>query len=130
MRPLRRAAVFREAVWDMGAGAQSVAEIDVGRVCRRFGLPQPRRQVRRTDRSGRRRYTDCEWDLPDGRVVVLEVDGAFHMDAEHWAADMARERELVIGGRIVLRCTARELRDDPERIVRDLIALGVTRLYA
>jgi hypothetical protein len=130
MRPLRRAAVFREALWDMGAGAQSVAEIDVGRVCRRFGLPPPRRQVRRTDRSGRRRYTDCEWDLPDGRVVVLEVDGAFHMEAEHWAADMARERELVIGGRIVIRCTARELRDDPEQIVRDLIALGVTRLYA
>ena len=77
-----------------------------------------------------RRYTDCEWDLPDGRVVVPEVDGALHMDVEHWAADMARERELVIGGRIVLRCTAREQRENPSRIVRDLIALGVTRLYA
>ena len=43
---------------------------------------------------------------------------------------MARERELVIDGRIVIRCTARELRDEPERIVRDLIALGVARLYA
>jgi very-short-patch-repair endonuclease len=63
-------------------------------------------------------------------VVVLEVDGAFHMDAENWAADMARERELVTGGRIVIRCTARELRDDPERIVRDLVALGVRRLSA
>jgi very-short-patch-repair endonuclease len=63
-------------------------------------------------------------------VVVLEVDGAFHMDESHWAADMARERDLVIGGRVVIRCTARELRDHPDRIVRDLIALGVTRLYA
>ncbi|CAN5583886.1 hypothetical protein BH10ACT10_BH10ACT10_15710 [soil metagenome] len=130
MCPLRRAALFREALSDMGAGAQSVAEIDVGRVCRRAGLPAPRRQVRRTDRSGRRHYTDCEWDLPDGRVLVLEVDGAFHMDVDHWAADMARERELVIGGRIVVRCTARELRDHPTRIVRDLLALGVTRLSA
>ena len=66
----------------------------------------------------------------DGRVVVLAVDGGFHMDAEHWAADMTREHELVIGGRIVSRCTARELRVDPERIVRDLIALGVRRLCA
>jgi hypothetical protein len=130
MRPLRRAAMFREALDDMAGGAQSVAEIDIGRICRRAGLPAPRRQTRRLDRSGRRRYTDCEWRLPDGRVVVLEVDGAFHMDESHWAADMARERDLVIGGRVVIRCTARELRDHPDRIVRDLIALGVTRLYA
>jgi very-short-patch-repair endonuclease len=85
--------------------------------------------VRRTDRSGRRRYTDCEWDLPDGRVVVLEVDGLPH-GCRELGRDMARERELVIGGRIVIRCTARGLRDDPERIVRDLIALGVRRLSA
>jgi hypothetical protein len=27
------------------------------------------------DRTGRTRYLGCEWDLPDGEMVVLEVDG-------------------------------------------------------
>lgn len=130
MRPLRRAAMFRESLDDLAGGAQSLAEIDVGRICRRAGLPAPRRQTRRPDRSGRRRYTDCEWLLPDGRVVVLEVDGAFHMDVRHWEDDIARERGLVVGGRIVLRCTAYELRHHPERVLGDLAALGLPASYA
>jgi hypothetical protein len=40
----------------------------------------PRGQRARLDRAGRRRWTDAEWDLPDGRVLVLEVDGGFHDD--------------------------------------------------
>jgi hypothetical protein len=130
MCPLRRAAMFREALEDMAGGVQSLAEMDIGRICRRAGLPAPHRQTRRTDRSGRVRYTDCEWRLPDGRVVILEIDGAFHMDVEHWEEDISRERGLVAGGCIVVRCTARELRQHPERVVADLLALGITRSYA
>jgi hypothetical protein len=53
MRPLRRAKLFRAALVEIEGGAQSRAELDVGRLCRRFGLPRPRRQVRRRDSSGR-----------------------------------------------------------------------------
>ena len=63
--------------------------------------------------------------MPDGRVVVLEVDGGFHMSVEHWSADIERERQLVATGVIVVRCAAIELRERPERVVRDLRALGV-----
>ncbi len=63
--------------------------------------------------------------VEDGRVVVLEVDGAFHMEADHWVADIARERALVLGGAVVLRCTAMELRRSPQSVVRDLRAAGV-----
>ena len=104
----------------MQGGATSLAELDINRMCRRFGLPTPARHVRRRDASGRRRFTDCEWVLPDGTVLVLEVDGAFHMDVEHWEDDIARQRGLSRPGRIVVRCTARELRDTPETVVRDL----------
>ena len=105
-----------------------MAEVDVGRLCRAHGLPLPRRQVRRRDADGVNRYTDCEWDLPDGRVVVLEVDGGLHMHAARWADDMTRERGLVVAGRVVLRCTTYEIRRDPDRVVRDLRALGVDRV--
>lgn len=130
MRPLRRAKVFRTALLDISGGAQSLAELDVGRICRRFGLPKPRRQSSRRDSNGRQRYTDCEWVLPDGTVLVLEVDGGFHMEVGHWEDDLARQRRLTTPGRLVVRCTARELRDDPHVVVRDLLALGLSQSCA
>lgn len=125
MRPLRRAKLFRSTLADIAGGAHSLAEIDIGRLCRRFGLPLPDRQVRRRDASGVLRYTDCEWRRSDGRRVVLEVDGGFHMAVEHWAADMPRERGLVVDGAIVLRCSTFEIRRDPSAIARDLRSAGV-----
>jgi hypothetical protein len=125
LAPLRRAATLRRAIEDIAGGAQSLAEMDVKRMCRDFGLTKPTRQVKRRDADGRVRYTDCEWQLPDGRTLVLEVDGGFHMEAEHWEDDLARQRALAATDRIIVRCTARELRDEPERVARDLLALGV-----
>ena len=70
---------------------------------------------------------DGEWELPDGSVVVLEIDGAHHLSVEHWQSDMLRERGVVIGGSRVLRATAAEVRLEPHAIVADLIACGVPR---
>lgn len=125
MRPLRRAKPFRRYLGELAAGTQSAAERDVLTMCDTFGLPRPFRQTARRDSAGRLRFTDAEWRLADGRVVVLEVDGGFHMRVEHWSADIERERQLVATGVIVVRCTALELREHPECIVRDLCALGV-----
>lgn len=127
MRPLRWAPMFRQALGEIAGGAHSMAELDVGRLCRDAGLQPPARQVRRQDATGRTRYTDCEWQLPDGRTVLLEIDGAFHMEVEHWEDDLARQRALTSPDRIVIRCTARELRDDQDRVAADLRALGVPR---
>lgn len=125
MTPLRRARLFRRTLIDIAGGAESLAELDLGRLCRRAGLPPPLRQVRRRDAAGRVRYTDCEWRLRGGRVLILEVDGAFHMDVDHWEADLARQRSLTAPGRIVIRCTARELREQPERVLGDLQRHGL-----
>jgi hypothetical protein len=115
---------------DIEGGAQSAAELDVRRMCRTFGLPLPRRQRPRRDRDGRWRFTDCEWLLPDGRTVVLEVDGAFHLEFEQYAADVRRQRRLTTTSTIVVRCTSIELRDDPAGVAQDLAALGVGRSCA
>jgi very-short-patch-repair endonuclease len=125
MRPLRWARMFRQVIGDIAGGSQSVAELDVLRLCRAQGLRSPDRQTRRRDATGRVRYTDCEWTLPDGRVIVLEVDGSFHMDVEHWEDDLARQRRLSDPHRLVVRCTAREVRDEPDRLGSDLRRLGV-----
>ena len=130
LRPLPRARLFRAALLDVAGGAQSLAEIDVRRMCRRAGLPLPRRQVRRRDSAGRVRFLDCEWLLPDGTLLVLEVDGGFHMQVEHWEDDIARQRRISGRGRVVVRCTARELRDEPGVVADDLVALGLERSCA
>lgn len=125
MRPLRRARLFRQVLADIEGGSQSLSEIDVLRMCRRARIARPRRQTKRRDSAGQIRWTDCEWTLPNGHLVVLEVDGAFHMDVEHWEDDLARQRRISSPDRTVVRCTSRELRDDSDQLGRDLIALGV-----
>ena len=129
IRKLRHKKHFVLALGDIAGGAESFAEIDVGRICRDAGLPPPDRQVVRRDATGRRRYLDCEWHLPDGHIVVLEIDGSFHMRTEHWVRDMRRERSIVADGRIVLRCSSVEVRLDPQAIVFDLMRVGVPSTF-
>lgn len=128
LAPLRRAGQIRQLLDDIAGGAQSLAEIDVRRACRDHGLRPPRSQTARFDRAGSKRYTDCEWTLPDGTVVVLEVDGSFHDAAEQATLDRRRNRRLAGRGRIVIQCTAWEIRHEPWEVIEDLVALGVPRL--
>jgi hypothetical protein len=125
IRKLRNGAVFAVALGDIAGGAQSFAEIDVGDLCDRAGLAQPVRQAVRKDAEGRRRYLDCEWVLPDGRVVVLEVDGSFHLKVGNWWRDMKRERAVVLSHSTVLRCSSIELRLEPWEVMGDLRSAGV-----
>jgi hypothetical protein len=130
MQPLRRAKRFKQMLGQVADGAHSLAEAQVEKMCTDHGLPLPVRQTRRPDASGRVRYTDAEWVLPDGRTAVLEVDGGFHMEVAHWEDDIVRERDLVTTGAVVLRCTDRELTDEPARIAASLRAIGVGRSSA
>ncbi len=122
---LRHGKILRAALGDIAGGAHSFAEIEVGRLCRAAGLAPPQRQTIRVDQRGRRRYLDCEWELPDGRVVVLEIDGGLHLELFQWWRDMSRERAIVISQRLVLRCSSIEIRLDPDAIINDLRNIGV-----
>lgn len=130
MRPLRRARHLRALFDDLDGGAQSLAEVELRRMCRRFAIALPQSQRRRRDRAGKLRYTDAEWRLADGRVLVLEVDGGFHDDVVQSSADRRRQRKLSVTDRVVLGCTAYELRYHPEDVAQDLIALRVPRCPA
>lgn len=127
LAPLPGSRRLRATLIEIAGGADSVAELDVTRMCRAAGLAKPLRQVRRRDSDGRWRYTDCEWRLADGRTLMLEVDGIFHMDVEQWEDDLARQRALAASDRLTVRCTSREVRDEPDRIAEHLRLLGVPR---
>ena len=128
LAPLRRSRELRALLVDVSGGAHSMAEVDLRRACRTYGVQAPRSQRTRTDRRGRTRYTDAEWLLPDGRVLVLEVDGAFHDDVMQASEDRVRNRRLTSARRIVPQCSAFELRHEPWEVIQDLVALGVPTL--
>ena len=115
IRKLRHGETFGLVLGDIAGGAQSFAELDVGRLCEEHHLAAPARQVVRVDKEGRRRYLDCVWILRNGDVVVLEVDGSFHAEVVAWWSDMKRERAVVVQGDRVLRCSSIEL---PSRTAR------------
>jgi hypothetical protein len=118
-RRLPRLGLIRATLVDIAGGAQALSELNLLRVCRRFGLPEPDRQRRRADAHGRTRYLDAYWK--QWRVHV-EVDGSHHMDAGHWVADMVRQNEVWIKGDRVLRFPALMVRGEPARVGRQLQA--------
>ncbi len=104
-----------EALRELHEGATSTSEADFLRECRRRGLPRPRMQTRRVDARGGRRRTDAEFRAHDGRLVIVEIDGAGHLEVAQWHSDLARHNELAVAtGALSLRVTGWEVRNDPD----------------
>ena len=85
----------------------------------------PTRSARATTTADGRRYLDAEWRLADGRVIVLEVDGSFHDDVMEATDHRRRNRRLTTPDRMVVQCSAWEIRHEAWEVMEDLIALGV-----
>lgn len=110
-----------ETIRDVSGGSLSEYEVAFLRMCRRFGLPLPSRQVRRRDASGRLRYLDAEFDEFQ---LVAEIDGQQHMEALAWWEDMERNNHLVVdAGKTLLRFAGFALRRQSDRVA------GVLRTY-
>jgi hypothetical protein len=112
-----RQALIRLTIADIAAGAQALSELDFCRLTRRYGLPEPSRQVLRRDSDGRARWLDAYWE--PARVIV-EVDGLWHMEAAAWWADMRRDNDLTISGYRVLRFPAFAVREQPHVVAAQI----------
>ncbi|MCW2573075.1 MAG: hypothetical protein JWO88_3133 [Frankiales bacterium] len=95
----RRRAMLLRLVVDIAGGVQSLGELDVAADLRRRRLPEPDRQVVRKRPSGTQ-YLDCEFP---GYELVLEVDGAGHVQPGQRLADLLRDITEVAGGKTVIR---------------------------
>lgn len=116
----RHRAHLLAAARDIAQGAEALSEIDFARLCRSGKLPEPRRQTRRVEPDGRRRYVDGEWIRRDGRRVVVEVDGALHLVAARWWDDQLRQNELTLADDLVLRYPSVILRCEKALVVEQL----------
>ena len=116
----RHRAALVAAVADIEGGSEALSEIDFIRLCRRHGLPAPVRQAVRRERSGRRRYLDASWQRPDGKLVVVEVDGALHLAPRRWWDDQLRQNELALTDALVLRFPSVVVRTEESLVVDQL----------
>jgi very-short-patch-repair endonuclease len=119
MTHVKRRRLIVEAVADAAGGAESIAEMDFARLCRRHRLPEASRQVARVDSAGRRRYRDVYFD--QWRVHV-EIDGAQHLEVASWYADMRHHNEIAIAGEILLRFPAWVVRHKPDEVAAQVRA--------
>jgi hypothetical protein len=117
---VRHVRAMRAILGDISGGGHTLAEIDLGRLAARAGLPPPQRQRMRRQADGEVRYLDAEFDLADGTVLTVEVDGRGHMHVETWLDDTDRQNEVVIGGRPVLRFPSLTVRLEEGRVVDQL----------
>jgi len=108
---LRRRKLIRQTIGDIAGGAHALSEIDfTALVVRKFNLPEPDRQVSRRDEHGRRRWLDAVWEK--ARVVV-EIDGAAHIDVLTYWDDMDRGNDLTLAHYRILRFTSGVIRFRP-----------------
>lgn len=106
----RRGAELRRVLVDVASGVNSVLERSyVGRVERRHGLPQGRRQHRERAAQGAI-YRDVVYE---GLGVVVELDGyAWHHDPISRASDMSRDLDAAVEGLLTLRLGWRHAHDE------------------
>jgi hypothetical protein len=119
---IRHRRAMRRVLLDIAGGSQALSEIDFVRICRRAGLPRPDQQVVRVDAGGRRRYLDARVVRPDGRVILIEVDGAVHLRVDRWWDDQHRSNEVTLAedNAMLLRFPAVVLRTDQSSVIEQL----------
>ncbi len=71
---VRREALIRQTVEDARGGSHSISEVQFLQLCRRYGLPEPDRQVVRRDSRGRKRQVDLGHFYPSRRAEVSKVN--------------------------------------------------------
>jgi len=115
---LRRRKLIKLTLADIAGGSHALSELDFTRlVVRQFNLPEPDRQVPRRDGQGRRRWLDAVWD--EARLVV-EIDGAAHIDVLTYWDDMDRGNHLELGHHHVLPFPSWVIRYRPECVADEI----------
>lgn len=83
------------------------------------GLPVPQPQVHVRDSIGRT-IARVDFAYPD-RKLAIELDGfRYHSDPEAFTRDRTRQNALLSTGYRLLRYTARDLRENPVRVVAEV----------
>jgi hypothetical protein len=94
-----RPTFIRTVVMLVARGVQALGELDFSGMCRRYGLPEPDRQVVRRGPNGRY-YLDAGWE---SLRLFVEIDGIHHHLGLTPVSDAIRQNELSLSGDTTLR---------------------------
>lgn len=96
-------------------GISSVNERDFAALCRGWNLPEPTRQSRVNDASGKPRAIDVEFRLSDGRIRRVEIEGMHHFEPDNFMTDIDRHNQLIVQGDVYLRVASFTVKYEPEK---------------
>lgn len=128
-----RRGLILEVIREYTGGVDSLNELDFGALCRRYGVPEPVRQVRVVDANGVCRRIDAEFTTHDGRVLRVEIEGMHHLDPDTYLVDVDRHNDMVLAGSDpFLRALTFTLRRDAAPFMRRLrdVVVGEVALTA
>lgn len=108
---------------DVRDGSHSMNELDFVTMCRRFGIPEPSRQVARRGPGGTI-HVDCRWERYG---VSLEIQGAGHGNLLNSVGDDLRLLGLATDGDVALSVSVLTLRIDPSAYFAALATLFRSR---
>lgn len=132
-RNAHRRGLISEVIREYNGGVDSLSELDFGALCRRYGVPEPVRQVRVIDAKGVCRRIDAEFTTHDGRVLRVEIEGMHHLDPDTYLVDVDRHNDMVLAGSDpFLRALTYTLRREPAPFMRRLrdVVVGEIALTA
>ncbi|MDF1597287.1 MAG: DUF559 domain-containing protein, partial [Acidimicrobiia bacterium] len=115
--------LLRDLVEDRAKWAgenESALEDEFRRIVDRALLPVPTPQFEIRDERGLF-LGRADFAYPERRLVI-ELDGyRYHSDPDAFVRDRSRQNRLLMAGYRVLRYTAQDLRQYPERVIADLV---------
>ena len=112
-----RREVIERSIRDVCDGAESLGELDFGRLCVAYGLPTPDRQLRRRRPNGVA-YIDAGWEEIG---LLVEIDGSQHSTQIGVVEDALRQNDVMMGGGRVLRIPLFGLRHHPEKFMVQVV---------
>jgi very-short-patch-repair endonuclease len=122
---MQGSAHFRAALAEVIAGVRSTVEAELRRLIMRGRIPEPMFNARLFVGDDFVATPDAWW--PEFGVAV-EVDSkAWHLLPEHWEQTMARHARMTALGILVLHFTPRQIREEPEKVMRIIRQTLVTR---
>jgi hypothetical protein len=108
-----------ELLDDIRGGIESMPELDLARLCRAYGVPEPTRQVRRRTSQGVA-VVDAVFEE---FAVAVEIQGAGHAVLDRMMLDEVRFLELALRGDITIPVSSATLRVDPHPFMAGLARL-------
>ncbi len=118
--PVRGSALFRSVLAEVADGIRSVPEADFRALVIQSGLPRPLFNASLYLHDRFLATVDAWWPKLG---VVVEIDSReWHLNPESWEYTMERHRRLTAAGIRVIHVSPRQLRIEPDRILRDIAA--------